>query len=126
MSNDASLSAPRQHAYRVLLYAATLEARSLTWFRYRGLRRLLPFVTWRETQDVRCAGAIAYWLHNLAMFSAMEFAGFSEDAFWSGLGVVAKDFPEKAAAYRQVFERAEAEWPDGQWAALAATAGPAR
>ena len=101
MTTPAILSAPRRHAYRVLLYAAALDARSLTWFRHRGLRRLLPIVTTEETRNIRLAGAVAYWLHNLAMFSAVDFASFSEDDFWSGLTVVAKDFPKEAERYRQ-------------------------
>ena len=121
MTNGTELAEPRRHAYRVLLYAATLDTRSLTWFRHRGLRWLLPLVTAQETHRIRLAGALAYWLHNLAMFSAVNFAGFDEDAFWSGLKIVARDFPDEAARYRQVFARAEAASPNGPLAVF----GPA-
>lgn len=123
MTELAIPTVPRQHAYRVLLYGAALDARSLTWFRYHGLRRLLPFVTARETRDIRLAGAIAYWLHNLAMFSGVDFAGFSEEKFWSALAVVARDFPGEAERYRELFARAESEWPNGPLAVFGPSSG---
>jgi hypothetical protein len=59
------------------------------------------------------------------MFSAVDFAGFSEDDFWSGLSLVAKDFPEDGERYRQLFARAESEWPNGTLAVFGPASGAA-
>ena len=72
----------RQHAYRYLLYWAMLEIRPLGWLCWGWFRGWNPFYWRREGRRIRCAGAIADWLHNLALFSSLNFEGFSEEWFW--------------------------------------------
>lgn len=72
----------RQHAYRWLLYWAMLDIRPLRWDGGGWRQRLNPFGWWSCSRQVRCAGALAEWLHNLALYSSVHFAQFDEDKFW--------------------------------------------
>lgn len=73
----------RKQAYRYLLYRAMLDIRPICWM---PLGSFNPF-RWKETAGrVRRAGVIADWLHNLALFSALDFERFDEDWFWRELG----------------------------------------
>ena len=68
----------RKKAYRYLLYHAMLDIRSIGWIEFTGLRILNPFF-WQTTfQRMRRAGFIADWLHNLALFAALDFRDFDE------------------------------------------------
>jgi hypothetical protein len=90
-----------KYAYRYLLYWATLDIRSIHWLTFRN-----PF-RWRSNiQRVRQAGAIADWLHNLALFSALDFERFDENQFWRDGRVLKEHFPAfDLACYQQLFER---------------------
>ena len=72
----------RKKAYRYLLYDAMLDIRGIEWVNYRPLRLANPFTLRKELRRASRAGAVADWLHNLAMFAADDFDGFREDWFW--------------------------------------------
>jgi hypothetical protein len=89
----------RKAAYRHLLYEAMLHIRGLEWLR-------------NETSDVEDvvrqaneAGALAYWLHNLALASAQDFPSFNEEAFWSQHARLVERYPGAADHYREFFDR---------------------
>jgi hypothetical protein len=84
----------RKHAYRYLLYWAMLEIRQLGWLCWGRFRAWNPFYWRREGRRIRCAGAIADWLHNLAFFSSVNFQGFNEEWFWRDFERVRTDYPE--------------------------------
>jgi hypothetical protein len=67
----------RKAAYRKLLYRAMLDIRPIAWMSFSD-----PLSWRRQLGQVRAAGEIADWLHNLASFSAWEFENFSEEWFW--------------------------------------------
>jgi hypothetical protein len=59
-----------------------LEIRPLLWLEYGWRRRFNP-LRWKSNREqVRIAGGIADWLHNLAIYSALNFDHFDEDWFW--------------------------------------------
>ena len=93
----------RKQAYRYLLYHAMLDIRPITWM---SLRFLNPFC-WRKTAaQIRRAGVIADWLHNLAFFSAIDFDRFDEDLFWDDFRQCENRHPEfQLTIYKDVFER---------------------
>jgi hypothetical protein len=96
----------RKHAYRWLLYMAMLDIRPLGWIGARRLRRLNPFCWWSESRYVRCAGAIAEWLHNLAIYSALDFARFDEGRFWQDYQWMLDNNPGFGLErYRSAFEQ---------------------
>jgi hypothetical protein len=106
----------RKRAYRYLLYAATLDTRPIEWFWYRGIARLVPFVSRRKVRAVKRAGALADWLHNLALYSALDFEGFDEAWFWRDHDSICSRNPDLAIeGYRRLFET---------WTQLAAHEGP--
>jgi hypothetical protein len=86
-------------AYRHLLYQAMLDIRGLEWLRAES-SDIGDIV--REAND---AGAIAYWLHNLALASAQDFASFDEDRFWRQHARLTERYPGAAEHYREVFDR---------------------
>ena len=72
----------RKKAYRYLLYHAMLDIRSSAWMSTGVFRLLNPFY-WRHLlRRARRAGVIADWLHDLALFSVLDFERFSEEWFW--------------------------------------------
>ena len=72
------MEAQRKHAYRYLLYWAMLDIRPIAWTR-PGWN---PLHWHRHREQIRRAGDLAEWLHNLAQFSALEFERFDEEWFW--------------------------------------------
>jgi hypothetical protein len=96
----------RKNAYRYLLYWAMLDIRPIAWLRwFHGWRVLNPF-DWRwKFRMVRYAGSLADSLHNLALFSSIDFEGFDEDWFWKDLECVNTRYPDFAPGrYRGIFE----------------------
>lgn len=89
----------RRVAYRHLLYQAMLDIRGLEWLKAE------PSDMGDVVQQANRAGAIAYWLHNLALASAQDFASFDEDAFWSQHVRLMERYPGVADHYREVFDR---------------------
>jgi len=53
--------------------------------------------------------ALADWLHNLAMYSGLEFEGFQEKYFWGDYARFEKQHPG-GFPYRQQFEKDLAEF----------------
>jgi hypothetical protein len=93
----------RKQAYRSLLYWATLDIRPLYWL---ALRSLSPVHWRRQLSRIRRAGALADWMHNLAMFSAQDFAGFDEERFWQDLLWYEQRHPEWGLTqYRHRFDQ---------------------
>src|SRR5688572_1735158 len=99
----------RKHAYRFLLYWAMLDIRHVQWITYRPFRLLNPLILRRELRRASRAGAIADWMHNLAVYSAHDFDGFNEQWFWEEYEGLAGRVPE-VAAYRTIFERRICEY----------------
>ena len=96
----------RKHAYRWLLYWAMLDIRPLRWIGGGWRQRLNPFCWWSQSRQVRCAGAIAEWLHNLAIYSTLDFARFDEERFWRDYQwMLEKDPGAGLERYRTEFER---------------------
>jgi len=95
----------RKKAYRYLLYYAMLEIRPIAWL-LPGFR-ILNFLQWRSAaQQVRRAGVIADWLHNLAFFSAIDFERFDEEEFWQDLRGREERHPGlRLSKYKDIFER---------------------
>jgi hypothetical protein len=116
----------RKHAYRWLLYWAMLDIRPLQWAGAGWRQRLNPFCWWSNSRRVRVAGGIAEWLHNLAMYSALDFAGFEEERFWRDYEWLLGQNPGHGLErYRAEFKRraSSAETPGAE--PLAAS-GPAK
>jgi hypothetical protein len=67
----------RKRAYRYLLYRAMLDIRPIAWLRLRNPPRWPD-----EVRRIRQAGALADWLHNLALFSSLDFTRFDEECSW--------------------------------------------
>jgi hypothetical protein len=96
---------PRKHAYRWLLYWAMLDIRPLLWIGGGWRQRWNPWCWWSCSRQVRCAGAIADWLHNLALSSALDFAQFDEEWFWRDYQWMLDNHPGCGLErYRMVFE----------------------
>jgi hypothetical protein len=100
----------RKRAYRYLLYWAMLDIRSLQWIGWRGWRSWNPF-HWRwELRRVRRSGAVADWLHNLALYSSFDFQGFDEERFWRDFERFRALFTDGGLEeYRTVFEQEAAQ-----------------
>ena len=102
----------RIKAYRELLFWGMLHIRHLCqWSEGES-----PDPEGREIQhrDRREAGVIAYWMHNLAAYSADDFVGFKEDEFWrSGHGLKQMVPSLDIEFFRQQFEKSfvEAQQP---------------
>jgi hypothetical protein len=98
--NDA-----KKYAYRYMLYTATLEIRALSGAGFR-LSRLIHPLTWRTIfRRIDQSATIADWMHNLALFSSLEFVGFEEDRFWHEYGRILPNYPE-LERYKNRFDKA--------------------
>ena len=100
------MDAQLQKAYRYLLYRAMLDIRPIAWMPFGFFRFLNPF-KWRAAiQQIRRAGIIADWLHNLALFSVLDFERFDEEWFWRDFRHYNERHPDfQLAYYKDVFER---------------------
>src|SRR3954463_16520372 len=96
----------RKHAYRWLLYWAMLDIRPLGWSGGSWCQKLNPYFWRSRSRRVRIAGAVAEWLHNLAIFSALDFARFDEERFWKDYQWMLDNNPRLGLErYRSEFER---------------------
>ena len=96
----------RKRAYRYLLYRAMLDIHPVGWMPLGFFHLLNPFARRGVVARVRRAGAVADWLHNLAMFSAHDFEGFDEQWFWREHEHFERKNPEyDLSEYKRVFER---------------------
>jgi hypothetical protein len=82
-----------------------LEIRPIAWFRFNWLRNLNPW-KWKSLKEqAQHAGLLADWMHNLAMFSALDFEGFDEELFWNELERMRSRFTHlEFRDYRRMFE----------------------
>jgi hypothetical protein len=62
---------------------------------------------------VQWAGAIADWLHNLAMFSARDFRGFDEQLFWKEFETICAHYLEDLAFWLGPAMRRKSGPPSG-------------
>ncbi|WP_165222429.1 hypothetical protein [Aquisphaera insulae] len=100
----------RKYAYRYLLYWATLDVRHVAWFSASWFPFWNPFAWSGSIQRVRRAGEIADWVHNLALFSALDFRSFDEERFWADFDSLQKRHSEiDLGYYNQIFEKALSE-----------------
>jgi hypothetical protein len=99
------LDEQRKKAYRWLLYQATLDIRPLSWMNSRWRDYINPTRWTGFARQARIAGSLANWLHNLAMFSALEFDRFDEDFFWKDYERLLNENPQAGLErYRAEFE----------------------
>jgi hypothetical protein len=105
----------RKYAYRYLLYKAMLDIRPILWVRLGLWQRLNPFV-WRETyRQIRTAGGIADWLHNLAHHAALDFRNFDEIRFWRDCQQLRKHCSDSMLqSYRAEFDRQATASPNSE------------
>ncbi len=72
----------------------------------RRKESLNPFEWHRQYRQSRAAGAVADWLHNLAIYSANGFQTFDEQWFWKEYEGLSADFPQTDFKhYRHAYER---------------------
>lgn len=93
----------RKHAYRFLLYWAMLDIRPITWLPRSWFKLFSPMFWVRDMRRVRQAGAIGDWMHNLALFSSLDFNNFDEEWFWRDFQSLSERYP--VSQYRSVFEQ---------------------
>jgi hypothetical protein len=90
-------------AYRHLVYVAMIATRNFCQPRSDASRN--PFVWRRQYHQSRIAGRLADWLHNLAHYSSLDFAGFDEQHFWYEHSLICKHHPgEGFERYREIFD----------------------
>jgi hypothetical protein len=83
-----------------------LDIRPLAWLSHRWFGLFNPFFWRYEMRRINRAGAVADWLHNLALFSALELVGFDEERFWHDYRWLSELYPEiELLGYRAEFER---------------------
>jgi hypothetical protein len=85
----AIIDPSEKYAYRHLLYLVLLKIRSCCW----------------GGGEVGKCLSLSEWVHNLAQFSAREFAGFSEEVFWQEHSRICSDYPE-LAIFKEQYEQA--------------------
>jgi hypothetical protein len=102
-------------AYRYLLYQAMLDIRTLERPALSAEVAIAEATLSSIIRDANEAGAIAYWLHNLALASAHDFDSFDERGFWSQHKRLLERYPGIAGHYKPLFDRmvAENRTPEG-------------
>src|SRR5262245_1764311 len=102
----------RKRAYRSLLYTAMLDIRRLAWLPPDALGAEDELARQRVAQQIRRAGMIADWLHNLALFASEDFRGFDEGWFWNELAALEAKQPDfDLSLYRHQFEAMQSGEP---------------
>ena len=105
----------RKNAYRWLFYLAMLDIRQLAWMDWNWLTVWRPFYRKQQNRRVQFAGDIADWLHNLAMFSSLDFIHFDEEWFWREFDSLRGRYPEFALErYRNAFNEKAGAPPPGR------------
>jgi hypothetical protein len=100
------MDATREQAYRLLLSAGLLHVKWDLACLYGGFS-WLPWQFLHQARSARRAAHRAATFHNLAIFAAQDFRGFSEDWFWGEVERFSRDFPESGwSNYRGMFEAA--------------------
>jgi hypothetical protein len=96
-----------KEAYRHLLYVAMLAIR--TRCPSRDNAGWNPVEWYRRYHSSRVAGGLADWLHNLALFSRLEFDRFDESVFWRDHQWLCSRFPKEGLErYREIFDESVA------------------
>ena len=100
-----------------MLYEAMLMLRADPAWPVWGWRRLSWFAWRRARYQAVLRATIADWLHNLADYSARDFKGFSESAFWHEGQQLRRRFPELDRLKRhydcKLAQIRSGEWPAG-------------
>jgi hypothetical protein len=92
-----------------------LDIRPVQRLGYRGWRAWSPIHWRREARRVQWAGAIADWLHNLALYSAHDFRVFNEEWFWRDFETARSRYPEFGLdRYRERFEQYASPAPEAE------------
>lgn len=106
----------KKYAYRYLMYDAMLCIRPIRHLGFAWWERWNPVYWLQARKRIQSAGAVANWMHNLALYSANDFDGFEEDAFWTGLAYLERAFPgDGFERYREIFASAVFEFNQGRW-----------
>ena len=86
----------RKAAYRSIVYHFLLDVRTIT----------MPLIADEQAIRIgRYAGPVAYQLHNLALASVQDFAGFDEAEFWLGIdGFNSRNPDTQISHYQKIFE----------------------
>ncbi len=109
----------RIYAYRYLIYNGMLHIRPIAGIGSRWRQRWNLVYWLRMRKQIAMAGEVANWLHNLALFSATEFSGFDETAFWSGSKRLEILFPDEGMdSFQKNFSNAIFEFDNGRWPTL--------
>jgi hypothetical protein len=95
----------RVRAYRVLLAQGLLHLKWDLACLLGGFSWLRPWRALTQARAARRASLRAYAFHNLAIRSAVDFRGFSEETFWADIDRFQRDCPDALCPYREVFER---------------------
>ncbi|HUO10510.1 MAG TPA: hypothetical protein VM008_19555 [Phycisphaerae bacterium] len=98
----------RKRAYRLLLYHCMLDLRAGgPSFEPDDLAAVDQGTVREIGEDLRHSKLVAYWLHNLAKYSADDFVGFNESAFWGQheFFKAKSPIPERFGSYRSAFDR---------------------
>ena len=107
------LTDQQQSAYRYLLYWAMLDIRNKC--QPRGKESWNPLEWRRQYRQSRAAGAVADWLHNLALYATGDLANFDEEWFWREHESVRRRFSGiDFAHYRDAYERRLKELCNGE------------
>lgn len=100
-------------AYRYLLYWAMLGIRNQC--QSRGKYRFSILEWRRQYARSRLAGAVADWLHNLALYSCSDFGGFNEEWFWKEHASICQRFPGgDLEHYRRAYDSRLSELSNGE------------
>jgi hypothetical protein len=107
------LTNEQQTAYRYLLYWAMLDTRNKC--QHRCKESWNPLEWRRQYQQSRAAGAVADWLHDLALYAGNNLSGFDEQWFWREYEAMRKRFAGlDFAHYREAYERRLGELSNGK------------
>lgn len=121
----APVDTARKKAYRYVLYWALLECRRVRWIAWSWKEKLNPLCWGRIARNVRAAGGLCEWLHNLALFSALDFDRFDEDRFWADYELLRKHHgKEWLTDYREFFAQRLGEFSAGDAMGTEPAAGP--
>ena len=97
LSVSGNMDALRKAAYRGILYNFLLNIRTIP----------TPLMNNKQAITIgKFAGPVAYQLHNLALASVNDFAGFQEAHFWHSLDTFNANNPDTQITHLRVqFER---------------------
>jgi|GEM_PF-1846282 len=96
----------REDAYRLLIATGLLHVKWDLACLYGGFS-WSPWVFLSQARNARRAAYRSATFHNLAIFAAQGFLGFSEEYFWEEVDAFLRAFPEsRDSNYRGIFEHA--------------------